>query len=149
MHGRCDRVFPCSSCIRRGCANLCPNGTLEKGKRGFLKRLEQSLPSAYPKPGGEIEHSEVAMFVARDSAMAKRIQELEAALAAYVVSLFRSGPIHLLTRLQSWYHHTGANAQRNGIAAGERGAGKAAAHVVDVRPWNCRLDFADGERVVD
>ncbi|KAJ7173962.1 hypothetical protein C8R43DRAFT_873525, partial [Mycena crocata] len=56
---RCDRVFPCSSCIRRGCANLCPTGTLEKGKRGFLK---------------------LAMFVARDAAMTKRIQELEAAL---------------------------------------------------------------------
>ncbi|KAJ7778579.1 fungal-specific transcription factor domain-containing protein [Mycena maculata] len=75
---RCDRVFPCSSCIRRGCANLCPTGTLEKGKRGFLKRLEQSLPS---KASGEAEYSEVAMFVARDKAMTKRIQELEAALA--------------------------------------------------------------------
>ncbi|KAF8194353.1 fungal-specific transcription factor domain-containing protein [Mycena galopus ATCC 62051] len=78
---RCDRIFPCSSCIRRGCANLCPTGTLEKGKRGFLKRLEQSLP-AYPKAGGEMEHSEVAMFVARDNAMTKRIQELEAALVS-------------------------------------------------------------------
>ncbi|KAJ7618930.1 fungal-specific transcription factor domain-containing protein [Mycena polygramma] len=85
---RCDRVFPCSSCIRRGCANLCPTGTLEKGKRGFLKRLEQSLP-AYPKPGagGETEHSEVAMFVARDNAMTKRIQELEAALVGAGLSI--------------------------------------------------------------
>jgi hypothetical protein len=79
------RIFPCSSCIRRGCANLCPTGTLEKGKRGFLKRLEQSLP-AYPKAGGEMEHSEVAMFVARDNAMTKRIQELEATLVACVLS---------------------------------------------------------------
>ncbi|KAJ6584363.1 fungal-specific transcription factor domain-containing protein [Mycena capillaripes] len=83
---RCDRVFPCSSCIRRGCANLCPTGTLEKGKRGFLKRLEQSLP-AYPKLGGETEHSEVAMFVARDNAMTKRIQELEAALVGAGLSI--------------------------------------------------------------
>ncbi|KAJ7258762.1 fungal-specific transcription factor domain-containing protein [Mycena haematopus] len=83
---RCDRIFPCSSCIRRGCANLCPTGTLEKGKRGFLKRLEQSLP-AYPKAGGDMEHSEVAMFVARDNAMTKRIQELEAALVAAGLSI--------------------------------------------------------------
>ena len=47
-----------------------------------MKRLEQSLPSA--KPGTENEPSEVAMFVARDSIMFKRIQELEAALAACV-----------------------------------------------------------------
>lgn len=78
---KCDRVFPCASCIRRGCANLCPHGTLEKGKRGFLRRLEQSLPSASSKNGGKDgEASEVAMFVARDAAMSKRIQELEAAL---------------------------------------------------------------------
>ncbi|KAJ8094989.1 hypothetical protein PM082_010206 [Marasmius tenuissimus] len=81
---KCDRVFPCSSCIRRGCANLCPTGTLEKGKRGFLKRLEQSLPSLInrngigPNSGGPT--TEVAMFVARDAAMSKRIQELETAL---------------------------------------------------------------------
>ncbi|KAK0440938.1 fungal-specific transcription factor domain-containing protein [Desarmillaria tabescens] len=78
---KCDRVFPCASCIRRGCANLCPHGTLEKGKRGFLRRLEQSLPSASSKNSAKDgEASEVAMFVARDAAMSKRIQELEAAL---------------------------------------------------------------------
>lgn len=78
---KCDRVFPCASCIRRGCANLCPHGTLEKGKRGFLRRLEQSLPSASLKNSSKDgEASEVAMFVARDAAMSKRIQELEAAL---------------------------------------------------------------------
>ncbi|KAF8900215.1 hypothetical protein CPB85DRAFT_1439660 [Mucidula mucida] len=78
---KCDRVFPCSSCIRRGCANLCPNGTLEKGKRGFLRRLEQSLPSSSSSGTGNGEGStEVAMFVARDKAMANRIQELEMAL---------------------------------------------------------------------
>ncbi|KAF9266669.1 hypothetical protein L218DRAFT_996246 [Marasmius fiardii PR-910] len=80
---KCDRVFPCSSCIRRGCANLCPNGTLEKGKRGFLKRLEQSLPSSGNRtvdPNSGEPTTEVAMFVARDAAMSKRIQELESAL---------------------------------------------------------------------
>ncbi|KAF5392796.1 hypothetical protein D9757_001039 [Collybiopsis confluens] len=79
---KCDRVFPCAACIRRGCGNLCPTGTLEKGKRGFLKRLEQALP---PKSSGTIsengEQTEVAMFISRDAAMTKRIQELEAALA--------------------------------------------------------------------
>ncbi|KAJ3731484.1 fungal-specific transcription factor domain-containing protein [Lentinula guzmanii] len=78
---KCDRVFPCAACIRRGCGNLCPNGTLEKGKRGFLKRLEQALPASSTKNGADgHESSEVAVFVSRDAAMAKRIQELEAAL---------------------------------------------------------------------
>ncbi|KAF7325962.1 Zn(2)-C6 fungal-type domain-containing protein [Mycena kentingensis (nom. inval.)] len=88
---RCDRVFPCASCIRRGCANLCPSGTLEKGKRGFLKRLEQSLPNA--KPGSDDTQSgQVAMFVARDTAMTKRIQELEAALTAAGVPIPGNAP---------------------------------------------------------
>ncbi|KAJ7065067.1 fungal-specific transcription factor domain-containing protein [Mycena amicta] len=87
---RCDRIFPCASCIRRGCAVLCPSGTLEKGKRGFLKRLEQSLPSA--KPGAEQEQSEVAMFVARDAAMNKRIQELEHALTSAGVPIPGTAP---------------------------------------------------------
>ncbi|GAW10371.1 hypothetical protein LENED_012629 [Lentinula edodes] len=79
---KCDRVFPCAACIRRGCGNLCPNGTLEKGKRGFLKRLEQALPPSLNKAGsdGAGPLSEVAMFVSRDAAMAKRIKDLEAAL---------------------------------------------------------------------
>ncbi|KAJ3716605.1 fungal-specific transcription factor domain-containing protein [Lentinula raphanica] len=78
---KCDRVFPCAACIRRGCGNLCPNGTLEKGKRGFLKRLEQALPPSSTTSGDGQEHSnEVAVFVSRDAAMAKRIQELEDAL---------------------------------------------------------------------
>lgn len=97
----CDRVFPCAACIRRGCGNLCreclivsrelffscqpyitANGTLEKGKRGFLKRLEQALPPSSNKAGsdGAGPLSEVAMFVSRDAAMAKRIKVLEAAL---------------------------------------------------------------------
>ncbi|EIN05997.1 hypothetical protein PUNSTDRAFT_54309 [Punctularia strigosozonata HHB-11173 SS5] len=25
---KCDRIFPCQSCIRRGCAHLCPEGEL-------------------------------------------------------------------------------------------------------------------------
>ncbi|KAH8832595.1 hypothetical protein DL96DRAFT_1416396, partial [Flagelloscypha sp. PMI_526] len=25
---KCDRVFPCQSCIRRGCADICPDGTM-------------------------------------------------------------------------------------------------------------------------
>jgi len=62
---------------------------LEKGRRGFLKRLEQSLPSAANRSSGDAQPgevtSEVAMFVARDAAMSKRIQELETALIKYVL----------------------------------------------------------------
>ena len=28
---KCDRVWPCSSCKKRGCAAICPDGTLKGG----------------------------------------------------------------------------------------------------------------------
>ncbi|KAF8590791.1 hypothetical protein K439DRAFT_1627524 [Ramaria rubella] len=30
---RCDREYPCKSCIKRGCADICPNGILVKKER--------------------------------------------------------------------------------------------------------------------
>lgn len=29
---QCDRVFPCQSCCKRGCAEICPDGSLTGGK---------------------------------------------------------------------------------------------------------------------
>ncbi|KAF9561089.1 hypothetical protein CPC08DRAFT_664768 [Agrocybe pediades] len=40
---KCDRVFPCQSCIKRGCASLCPDGSLTSGRgsRFILAGAEQ------------------------------------------------------------------------------------------------------------
>ncbi|EIW79263.1 hypothetical protein CONPUDRAFT_127232 [Coniophora puteana RWD-64-598 SS2] len=40
---KCDRTFPCQSCIRRGCANICPDGTLAatKGNKVLIARAQQ------------------------------------------------------------------------------------------------------------
>ncbi|KAI0699104.1 fungal-specific transcription factor domain-containing protein [Cytidiella melzeri] len=39
----CDRVFPCQSCRKRGCAEICPDGALTggKGSRFILANTEQ------------------------------------------------------------------------------------------------------------
>ncbi|KAH9981574.1 hypothetical protein BJV74DRAFT_80411 [Russula compacta] len=29
---KCDKSVPCSSCMRRGCASICPNGSLVTGQ---------------------------------------------------------------------------------------------------------------------
>ncbi|KAG2145129.1 hypothetical protein DEU56DRAFT_194357 [Suillus clintonianus] len=47
---KCDRVFPCQSCIRRGCANICPEGTLAatKGNKVLMahaQRLSEQVKS--------------------------------------------------------------------------------------------------------
>ncbi|KAI0345766.1 hypothetical protein BDW22DRAFT_1389654 [Trametopsis cervina] len=40
---KCDRVFPCQSCQKRGCAQICPEGALTggKGSRFILANTEQ------------------------------------------------------------------------------------------------------------
>ncbi|KAI0086530.1 hypothetical protein BDY19DRAFT_960418 [Irpex rosettiformis] len=40
---KCDRVFPCNSCRKRGCAEICPDGALTggKGSRFILANTEQ------------------------------------------------------------------------------------------------------------
>ncbi|KLT39007.1 hypothetical protein CC85DRAFT_251975 [Cutaneotrichosporon oleaginosum] len=43
LKAKCDRVFPCSNCRRRGCALVCPDGDLGcmQGKRLVLASTEQ------------------------------------------------------------------------------------------------------------
>lgn len=40
---KCDRVFPCQSCVKRGCGSLCPEGALTSGRgsRFILAGAEQ------------------------------------------------------------------------------------------------------------
>ncbi|KAI8969635.1 hypothetical protein BD414DRAFT_258411 [Trametes punicea] len=60
---KCDRVFPCQSCCKRGCAEICPDGALTggKGSRFILANTEQL-------------HEKI-------KSMSGRIRELEDALA--------------------------------------------------------------------
>ncbi|KAI0917333.1 hypothetical protein AcV5_007828 [Taiwanofungus camphoratus] len=59
---KCDRVFPCQSCCKRGCAEICPEGALTggKGSRFILANTEQL-------------HEKI-------KAMSERIRQLEDAL---------------------------------------------------------------------
>jgi hypothetical protein len=62
---KCDRTFPCASCRKRGCSQICPNGVLVSGKgtRFILANTEQL-------------HQKI-------SQMGERIQQLEEALAQF------------------------------------------------------------------
>ncbi|KAH7884946.1 fungal-specific transcription factor domain-containing protein [Phlebopus sp. FC_14] len=65
---KCDRVFPCQSCSKRGCAEICPDGALTSGKGSRfilanteqlhakiiqmsdrIRQLEDALASSHPK----------------------------------------------------------------------------------------------------
>ncbi|KZV89928.1 hypothetical protein EXIGLDRAFT_649809 [Exidia glandulosa HHB12029] len=60
---KCDRRVPCSSCSKRGCAAICPNGTLSAG------------------PGNRFVLADTQHLHEKIQAMGKRIEQLEDALA--------------------------------------------------------------------
>ncbi|KAL1700938.1 hypothetical protein EV121DRAFT_213170 [Schizophyllum commune] len=59
---KCDRNVPCQSCVRRGCANVCPNGTMAATKAN--KTLK----------------AQTEKFSARVKCLEERVKELEGAL---------------------------------------------------------------------
>ncbi|EJD41075.1 hypothetical protein AURDEDRAFT_186732 [Auricularia subglabra TFB-10046 SS5] len=61
---KCDRRLPCSSCTKRGCAAICPNGTLAAG------------------PGNRFVLADTQHLHEKIEAMSRRIEQLEDALAA-------------------------------------------------------------------
>ncbi|OBZ71228.1 putative transcriptional regulatory protein C1F7.11c [Grifola frondosa] len=75
---KCDRIFPCQSCCKRGCAEICPEGALTggKGSRFILANTEQL-------------HDKI-------KSMSKRIRELEEAL--HVIQSQHSTDPHPLLR---------------------------------------------------
>lgn len=69
---KCDKAIPCSSCVRKGCQSICPNGTLAPGQ------------------GSRLGAAEAGAFKDKISTMAKRIQQLEDALQISHSSVFSS-----------------------------------------------------------
>ncbi|KAF9469100.1 fungal-specific transcription factor domain-containing protein [Collybia nuda] len=65
---KCDKKLPCSSCTRRGCPSICPNGSLSTGQ------------------GTRFVLADTAQLHAKIGEMGQRIRQLEDALA-----IFQSG----------------------------------------------------------
>ncbi|KAF8165443.1 fungal-specific transcription factor domain-containing protein [Crassisporium funariophilum] len=65
---RCDKKLPCSSCIRRGCPSICPNGSLSTGQ------------------GTRFVLADTTQLHAKIAEMGQRIRQLEDA-----VTIFQSG----------------------------------------------------------
>ncbi|PPQ63323.1 hypothetical protein CVT24_006768 [Panaeolus cyanescens] len=63
---KCDRSFPCQSCIRRGCANICPDGTMPatKGNKALVVRA-QKLTEEVDELKSRIHELEAALENAR------------------------------------------------------------------------------------
>lgn len=65
---KCDRMFPCQSCIRRGCANICPEGTLAatKGNKVLMAHA-QRLSEQVKTMTGRIKELEEALHKSQKS----------------------------------------------------------------------------------
>ncbi|KAI6145257.1 fungal-specific transcription factor domain-containing protein [Pisolithus tinctorius] len=65
---RCDKTVPCSSCTRRGCSAICPNGSLitGQGTRFVLADTEQ-LHDKMSRMSDRIRHLEDALAILQSS----------------------------------------------------------------------------------
>ncbi|KAF9452456.1 hypothetical protein P691DRAFT_697077 [Macrolepiota fuliginosa MF-IS2] len=62
---KCDKKLPCSSCVRRGCPSICPNGSLSTGQ------------------GTRFVLADTAQLHSKIAEMGQRIRQLEDALAIF------------------------------------------------------------------
>ncbi|KXN83717.1 hypothetical protein AN958_00859 [Leucoagaricus sp. SymC.cos] len=62
---KCDKKLPCSSCVRRGCPSICPNGSLSTGQ------------------GTRFVLADTAQLHTKIAEMGQRIRQLEDALAIF------------------------------------------------------------------
>ncbi|KAK7006424.1 Zn(2)-C6 fungal-type domain-containing protein [Favolaschia claudopus] len=66
---KCDKKIPCGSCVRRGCDDICPTGTLlsiGRGKRSVMSHVP-NLNSAIVKMGQRIRDLEEALASTQES----------------------------------------------------------------------------------
>ncbi|KAK0453593.1 fungal-specific transcription factor domain-containing protein [Armillaria borealis] len=75
---KCDKKLPCSSCIRRGCPSICPNGSLSTGQ------------------GTRFVLADTTQLHNKISEMGQRIRQLEDALAIFQAGV--SNECHALLR---------------------------------------------------
>ncbi|KAJ7782407.1 fungal-specific transcription factor domain-containing protein [Mycena maculata] len=65
---KCDKKVPCGSCMRRGCASICPTGTLRssgRGKRSVMSDVPE-LTSVIAEMGDRIRQLEHAVASTHD-----------------------------------------------------------------------------------
>ncbi|PPQ92520.1 hypothetical protein CVT25_010353 [Psilocybe cyanescens] len=65
---RCDRIVPCSTCVKRGCGALCPNGTIPPGEGSrFVLAATDHLRHKLRKMEARMRSLEDALSIAHGS----------------------------------------------------------------------------------
>lgn len=91
---KCDKTVPCSSCKRRGCASICPNGSLTTGQGTRSVSLSLFLCVACSsKANGRVVHrfilADTDRLHRKIAEMSDRIRQLEDGLAILQSSVAR------------------------------------------------------------
>ncbi|KAF8913807.1 hypothetical protein CPB84DRAFT_1811319 [Gymnopilus junonius] len=81
---KCDKKLPCSSCVRRGCPSICPNGSLSTG--------QGTSPDLFDR----FVLADTSQLHTKIAEMGQRIRELEDALAIFQAGV--SNETHPLLR---------------------------------------------------
>ncbi|KAG2364127.1 hypothetical protein BDR07DRAFT_1482839 [Suillus spraguei] len=76
---KCDRVFPCQSCLRRGCANICPEGK-DFTLIIFIRFNRHVLGTLAATKGNKVLMAHAQRLSEQVKTMTGRIKELEEAL---------------------------------------------------------------------
>ncbi|KLO13295.1 hypothetical protein SCHPADRAFT_904359 [Schizopora paradoxa] len=70
---RCDRKFPCSACIKRGCSQICPDGSLTTGKGNrFVLANTEALHEKIEELSHRVRALEDALGVAHKAISSER-----------------------------------------------------------------------------
>jgi len=70
---RCDRKFPCSACIKRGCSQICPDGSLTTGKGNrFVLANTEALHEKIEQLSHRVRSLEDALSVAHKAIASDR-----------------------------------------------------------------------------
>ena len=77
---QCDRVFPCQSCCKRGCAEICPDGALTGGKGSRSARIIRETHTHQLTPTRRFILANTEQLHEKIKSMSGRIRELEDAL---------------------------------------------------------------------
>ncbi|KAI8996354.1 fungal-specific transcription factor domain-containing protein [Trametes punicea] len=68
---RCSRVFPCASCVKKGCAAICPDGSLTTGKG-----------NRFVLANTEVLHDKITILAGRVRALEDALQEAHSAISS-------------------------------------------------------------------
>ncbi|TFY69076.1 hypothetical protein EVG20_g3306 [Dentipellis fragilis] len=100
----CDRMFPCKACVKRGCAEICPDGSLTtgKGSRFILANTEQL-------------HDKIDRLTDRITQLESALESLQSQISAEPHPLLTPALLLVKSPIDLYGDHVQSNFQNNSL----------------------------------